>query len=334
MEIGNYVKGTTESSKQYSITNERMTLGKVLETKGDQIFVKVLKHECKSDIGSKHWVKAEYFEVTDGPVIPREIKEALEKHVLWLEGKEGGTQLIWSELIANLSGADLSDANLSRANLSDANLSDADLSDANLSDADLSDANLSRANLSDANLSGANLSDANLSDADLSDANLSDADLSDANLSRANLSDANLSGANLSGADLSDANLSGANLSGADLSQTKNLLSAINYLEANFDRTEQGYIVYKTFGGQYTSPSDWKIEKDSIIEEVVNPDRSTACGCGVNVAPIKWVKSHYGRLPIWKCLIEWAWLPGVVVPYNTDGKIRCERVRLLEIVEG
>ncbi len=294
MEIGNYVKGTTESSKQYSITNERMTLGKVLETKGDQIFVKVLKHECKSDIGSKHWVKAEYFEVTDGPVIPREIKEALEKHVLWLEGKEGGTQLIWSELIANLSGADLSDANLSRANLSDANLSDADLSDANLSDADLSDANLSRANLSDANLSGANLS----------------------------------------GADLSDANLSGANLSGADLSQTKNLLSAINYLEANFDRTEQGYIVYKTFGGQYTSPSDWKIEKDSIIEEVVNPDRSTACGCGVNVAPIKWVKSHYGRLPIWKCLIEWAWLPGVVVPYNTDGKIRCERVRLLEIVEG
>lgn len=27
------------------------------------------------------------------------------------------------------------------------------------------------------------------------------------------------------------------------------------------------------------------------------------------------------------------WLPGVCVPYNTDGKIRCERVELLEVVK-
>ena len=37
---------------------------------------------------------------------------------------------------------------------------------------------------------------------------------------------------------------------------------------------------------------------------------------------------------IWKLLIRWEWLPGVVVPYNTDGKIRCERAELVEVVEG
>lgn len=50
-------------------------------------------------------------------------------------------------------------------------------------------------------------------------------------------------------ADLSDANLSGAN----------GLLSAVNFMEANFERTENGYIAYKTFGGQYTPPENGKL---------------------------------------------------------------------------
>lgn len=37
---------------------------------------------------------------------------------------------------------------------------------------------------------------------------------------------------------------------------------------------------------------------------------------------------------VWKVLIRWEWLAGVCVPYNTDGKIRCERVKLVEIVEN
>jgi hypothetical protein len=114
------------------------------------------------------------------------IEETLEKHKLWVEGKEGGVR--------------------------------ADLSSANLSGADLSRADLSGAYLSGADLSGANLSGAYLYGADLSRADLSGANLSRADLSGAYLSGANLSGANLSGADLSGANLSGANLSGADLS--------------------------------------------------------------------------------------------------------------------
>ena len=153
-----------------------------------------------------------------------------------------------------------------------------------------------------------------------------------ANLSGADLSEANLSEADLSGANLSRADLSGANLSGADLSEANGLLSACNYLDAHFERTDDGYIAYKVFGGTYNPPEKWKIEPGSVIEENVNPNRTNTCGCGINVAPLAWVMSHYCGT-IWKILIRWEWLPGVVVPYNTDGKIRCERVELVEAIE-
>ena len=171
--------------------------------------------------------------------------------------------------------------------------------------------------LSGADLSGADLRRANLSDADLSDADLSGADLSDANLSDADLSDADLSGA-----DLSDANLSGS----------QGLLDAINYMEAHFERTDEGYIVYKSFNSTYPAPDKWKIEPGEVIEEVANPDRTCECGCGINVAPLAWVESDNGLQP-YKLLIRWEWLPGVVVPYNTDGKIRCSKAQILEAVE-
>ena len=171
-----------------------------------------------------------------------------------------------------------------------------------------------------------------LSDADLSGANLRRADLSDADLSGANLRRADLSGANLSGANLRRADLSGANLRRADLSGSKGLLDAINYMEAHFERTDEGYIVYKTFGENYSAPESWKIEPGSIIEETVNCDRTTECGCGINVAPLEWVRRNGCNQP-YKLLIRWEWLPGVVVPYNTDGKIRCSKAQILEAVE-
>ena len=138
--------------------------------------------------------------------------------------------------------------------------------------------------------------------------------------------------ANLSGDDLRGADLSGADLRGADLSGAKGLLSAANYMEAHFERVEAGYIAYKTFGGLYVPPKTWKIEQGAIISEVVNSDRCTTCGSGVNVAPLEWARKKYPTDTIWKVLIRWEWLCGVCVPYMTDGKIRCERVELLETV--
>ena len=168
----------------------------------------------------------------------------------------------------------------------------------------------------------------------LNDEGGSRADLSGANLSRANLGCADLGCADLSCANLGCADLGCANLSGANLSGVKNLLSAISYIDAHFERTTDGYIAYKTFGGQYQAPDTWKIEPGAVIEETPNPDRGTPCGSGINVAPLAWVRKNYSGKPIWKLLIRWEWLPGVVVPFATDGKIRCERAELIGIVEG
>ena len=149
---------------------------------------------------------------------------------------------------------------------------------------------------------------------------------------RANLSGADLSGANLSGANLSGANLSGASLSGANLSGATGLVPVVDFLEAHFERTDAGYIAYKTFNASYAAPTAWEIKGGAIISENVNFDRCTECGCGINVAPLEWVKRKYVNEPIWKVLIRWEWLCGVCVPYMSDGKIRCERVELLEVV--
>ena len=300
-EVGDIVRGTKESDKYYGVTNSRMTKGIVRGVDGEYIEIIVIKHE-DGETG-RFSVSAKYFEKI-GHAEPFDRERFLE---LLKKSK--------AKAVKYLSCADLIGANLSGANLIGA---------------DLIGANLSGANLSGANLSGANLSCADLIGANLSGANMIGADLIGANLSGANLSGANLSGANLSGADLIGADLIGANLSG-----TKGLLDAINYLEANFERTKDGYIVYKTFGAYNAQPETWKIEKDSIIEEVCNPNRTNQCGCGINVATLDWVEKYnlYSNRKVYKLLIRFEWLPGVVVPYGTDGKIRCSRAQIIGEVE-
>ena len=238
------------------------------------------------------------------------VKEILDLHKKWLDNNPDGVR-------ADLRGAYLSGADLSWANLGGANLSRA-----NLSGADLRWANLGGANLRLADLRGANLRLADLRGADLRGADLRWADLRWANLGGADLRWANLGGANLRGA-----NLSGANLSGAT-----GLLNPSDFFAENFETSNIGYIVYKVFGGEYDPPEQWDIRPDAIIEEEVNYDRCTACACGINVATLDWIKSHYPKKQIWKCLIEWTWLAGVCVPYNTAGNIRASKVRLLEVV--
>ena len=133
-------------------------------------------------------------------------------------------------------------------------------------------------------------------------------------------------------ADLRDADLYGANLSDANLSGAENLLSSVDYLRNNFECTAEGIIAYKVFNAMYSPPTKWKIQPKSVITENVNANRTNDCGCGINVATLEWVLREYSEEEIWKVLIRWEWLCGVVVPYNTDGKIRCERVELVEMI--
>ena len=144
-----------------------------------------------------------------------------------------------------------------------------------------------------------------------------------ADLRGANLRGANLSGANLSGADLRDADLIGANLSDAI-----GLNLSFEFFET-VESTPDGYVLYKTFGEHYSPNKSWNIEAGGVLTDNANACRADLCGCGINVATPKWIISETSGNEIWACLIRWAWLPGVTVPYNTDGKIRCERVELI-----
>jgi hypothetical protein len=104
---------------------------------------------------------------------PEELKEVLDLHAAYLQGKPEGKRA--NLYRANLSGADLYRANLSGANLSGANLRGAYLSRADLSGVDLRWTNLIEANLREANLNGANLRGANLRGANLREASIANA---------------------------------------------------------------------------------------------------------------------------------------------------------------
>ena len=195
----------------------------------------------------------------------------------------------------------------------------------------LGDRDGERAKICFADLSHMSLRGADLRCASLYQTNLVGADLTLTNLENASLYKSDLSNASLQYAKMLNADLKYVNLSGADLSGAEGLLSAIDYMK-NFECTNDGYIVYKCFNGIFPTPYKWDIAIGSVIEEEVNPNRTDVCGCGINVAPLDWVRDHYPQKPVYKLLIRWEWLAGVVVPYNTDGKIRCARAEIIERV--
>lgn len=189
-----------------------------------------------------------------------------------------------------------------------------------------------------ANLYGCQMQNARARKASFRYANLSNCNMRGICATDVDFTGANLYGADLSRANLRDCNFTGAflenvNFTGADLSGCTGFPSQSDFMAENFKAVPEGYIVYKTFDSSYEPNPLWQLKKGSIIKEAVNPDRSEQCGCGINAATLDWVISNtkVSRYsPVWRCLIPWAWLPGVVVPFNTDGKIRTEALILLE----
>lgn len=235
-----------------------------------------------------------------------ELQEVLKKHAEWLDDNTKGER-------ADFTGADFTWANFTGADLTNADFTNAKLNGADFTNANLINADFTNANFTDADLTWANFTGANFTGADLTDAELT--------------------WANFTGADFTGADLTNANFTNANLSEATGLLSPIEFLEANFKKTAKGYIVYKCFGKHFVPNPNWTIEANAVLTETVNPCRTNDCGCGINVATLNEVKGCYLNGPIWKCLIEWKWLAGVVAPYNTCGKIRCEKIRLLEVMK-
>ena len=116
-----------------------------------------------------------------------ELKTILKKHMMWLNGEDGGER-----------------ADLSYTNLRHANLSYADLNRAILNYADLSYANLNHASLNCADINYADLNHADLSYTGLSYTDLNCTDLSYTNLKKAVMDGADIRDANMNGAKHTD----------------------------------------------------------------------------------------------------------------------------------
>lgn len=232
----------------------------------------------------------------------------------------------------DLMGDSMSGANLRGKILRGADLSNRDLSGAELSGASLRGANLRGADFTGAVMRGVDMRFAELNDAILTGANLSAADMRWADLRGANLSTVDASFADMSYADLRGANMDYTDLRGANLSGA-NVLSQARWMRSEFERDAHGFIVYKAFGNtMYSGRRAWILEPGAFLEEAVNPCRTVTCGCGVNFGTIKHVRDNYAGCTVWKCRIRFEDAAGIVVPYNTNGAARCERLELLEEV--
>jgi len=236
----------------------------------------------------------------------------------------------------DLQGFDLVEIDLRNAELNEAELNGAKLNGAELNGAELNEAELNGAKLNGAELNGAELNEAKLNRAKLNGAKLNWAELNGAELNGAELNEAELNGAKLNWAKLNWAELNGAELNRAELNEAnlsgvKGLLNPSEYLTANFKFTTKGMIAYKVFGGYKPPPSTWKLIEGEYITEIVNPNPTNDCACGINVATPQWLKNNLKtQHEVWRVLVEVPDLASVIVPYHTNGKIRCGRVKLLE----
>lgn len=109
------------------------------------------------------------------------------------------------------------------------------------------------------------------------------------------------------------------------------------FLEQQFDRVEGGWTAYKVFAAIHTPRPEWKIEADSwIVDPNLNTDPENDCAAGVNVASsVSWIEDLLSDTPG-----EWeAWevfIPDdsiIVVPLTSDGKIRTNRLQLIEVFD-
>jgi len=261
-------------------------------------------------------------------ITKEELEKVLADHKLWLR-MEGGRR---ADLRGtDLSGTNLDGADLAQANLIGANLSFASLVRADLSRADLSGATLTRCVLRMAYLSYALLPEVRAPGACFSQANLEGATMNGANLRGARFDGACLRRAYMREADLTNAGLTHTDLGSVDLSQTVGLLDPSRWIMHNLETVKEGIIVYKSFDEYYPAPNSWSIYPGAVISEIVNFDRTLDCACGINVSTWEWSQQHCDN-EVWRCLIRWEWLPGVVVPYCTDGQFRTSKLEILQLL--
>ena len=206
-------------------------------------------------------------------------------------------------------------------NLRGANLQEADLRGVDLRRADLRGVDLWGADLWGADLRGADLRGADLRKADLRGADLRGATLRGATLRRADLRKADLQGVDLRGADLQGADLQGAlGIDPRRYNPYMTLLDQVGVMRA-----------YKLVTDDYTGPHyrglNYQVGRE--VSEKANTDPDIECSYGISLATLDWVLANWS--PSQRVLlVEFDRADLAAVPYNSDGKFRVHRCKVLE----
>jgi hypothetical protein len=219
-----------------------------------------------------------------------------------------------------------------------------DLSNLDLNNLDLSSCHFYRSNLTSVNFTNTIfrnvyiveciLHDTNFTNSDLICSYIRDSDFTNTILDKTNLYSSDIVSSNVSGVDFTNTDITRTNFASSDLSQSKGLSSNKDLMDKLFERDETGWIVYKRIGlTEYKPNPSWKIEENSILEEVREEDRRLDCGRGVNFGTLEWVNNRYPYANIWKCHIPFSDIDLITVPHGTDGKARTSRLKLICIVK-
>lgn len=187
---------------------------------------------------------------------------------------------------------------------------------------DFTGAYLKNVSFRECNLSGACFKDADITRTLFIDCDLSRAIFVDAHVKAVTFCRCKFNGADLTRAKIVDAKISMVNFSGVKGLDIPSVL-------AELERTDNGFIAYKTFHEMYSPPEHWIIKKGSVITENVNPSIFETCGCGINVATLKWVRYRTEKL-VWE--VEIPFDAQIVVPLFTYGKFRVNRCRLIRSI--
>jgi hypothetical protein len=183
------------------------------------------------------------------------------------------------------------------------------------------------------NVAACSFNHADLRGVNFANANLRYASFVGADCSMCNFAGADLRAVRFKGANLKDAFLRGAWLTGTDFSNADGLLTTVDLLNEHFEWSvgKHSLEVWRTEVSQF---SDYwgQLRPGKELRQRVNSDRCSLDGCGVSFATKQMMALKF-KPPYWRCEIAFNWLPDVVIPFNTDGRGRCSRLRLMERVE-
>jgi hypothetical protein len=152
-------------------------------------------------------------------------------------------------------------------------------------------------------------------------------------LERAVNEGAYLRGAYLQDADLQGADLQDAYLRGAYLQDAKNLLPIYDFSNLTILKNQKNKLrAFKFLNGNkspYNDEKTYQVGK-TYTEKKYSTDIFEQCGEGLNVVTIEWCLRDTGK-DLTKTYIEVEFSPKdiVAIPFNTDGKFRVKKFKVL-----